>query len=78
MVRIKVSPSLIEGMFRSGYKLGHLIEVISGLPLDAQLRDAKMENGMLALYFSQPRVPDSELQDIQVVLKSIAATPKES
>ena len=75
MVRVFVAPPLIEQFFRSGYKLGYLIEVISGLPMDAQLKEAQMENGLLALYFSQPRVPDTEIQTIDIVLKSIRAEP---
>lgn len=75
MIRVKISPPLIEQILRAGFKLGKLIEVIDGLPLNAQLYEAAMEDGMLALYFTQPTVPNTELQDLSIVLKSIQAVP---
>lgn len=76
MLRVVVQPTLIEQFFRSGYKLGYLIEVLTGLPADAQLTSAAMENGLLALYFKQIRVPDEEVVDLAITLKSIRAIPE--
>lgn len=78
MLRVPIEPTLVEQLFRSGYKLGYLIEVLAGLPADAQLKNAVMEDGLLVLYFSQIRVPDTEVETIQIVLRSIAATPVEA
>ena len=77
MIRVAIKAELIENTLKSGFKLGSLIEVINGLPYNSRLVNAEVdkETGFLYLYFSQPTVPDSEVSNIAIVLKSIQATP---
>ena len=70
MIRVSITPELIEKTLRSGNKIGSLIEVIDGLPFNVRLVDAKMEGGYLRLYFSQSTVPDTDLSDLNIVLKA--------
>jgi len=70
MIRVSITPELIEKTLRSGNKIGSLIEVIDGLPFNVRLVDAKMDGAYLRLYFSQPTVPDTELSDLNIVLKA--------
>lgn len=75
MIRVSIVPGLLENCLRSGYKLGKLLEVVNGLPMNAQLVRAEFEGGLLRLYFSQPTVPDSELSEINITIKSVEAKP---
>jgi len=75
MIRVAITAELIENTLKSGFKLGSLIEVINGLPSSVQLVKAEFDNGLLYLYFSQPTVPDTELSDLAITLKSIRAIP---
>lgn len=77
MIRVAITADLIENTLKSGFKLGSLIEVINGLPSNVQLVKVEFDNGkgFLYLYFSQPTVPDSELSDLTITLKSTRAVP---
>ena len=77
MIRVAITTELIENTLKSGFKMGSLIEVINGLPSSVQLARAEFsrEKGLLYLYFSQPTVPDSELSDLAITLKSVKAVP---
>lgn len=77
MIRVPVQGSLIEGAMRSGYKFGMIFEVLVGLPMDAQLCGVEFEKetGMIVFEFSQPRVPDSEVVELNLVLKATPAQP---
>lgn len=77
MIRVAIAAHLLEQCLRSGFKMGYLLEVINGLPMNAQLTGAEMnkERGVVYLHFSQPNVPDSEWSDLEITLKSIRAIP---
>ena len=70
MIIVSVAPELIESVLRSGNKIGKLIEVVEGLPYNAQLVDAKFEGGVVKLIFSQPNVPDTEWSEVKVIIKA--------
>lgn len=75
MLVVQIHAGLIEKTLRSGNKIGSLLEVIEGLPYNAQLVDARMDTrlSILNLYFSQPTVPDTEVTELRVSFKSEAA-----
>lgn len=75
MLRVKIAAHLFEGCLKSGYKTGYLFEIIEGLPMDCQLVNAEFSDGYVTLCFSQPRVPDTMIEDLNITIKSIVATP---
>lgn len=77
MITVPVQGHIIEGVMRSGYKMGMLFEVLVGLPMDAQLVDVtyEKENGIIVFHFSQPRVPDTDVTELKMVIKGIPARP---
>jgi len=75
MITVPVQATLIEGCMRSGYKMGMLFEILVGLPMDAQLVNATFDNGMVVFHFTQPRVPDTEVTELNMVIKGIPARP---
>lgn len=77
MIRVRIASHLFENCLKSGYKTGYLIEVMQGLPFDCQLVNAEYGTGHVLLYFSQPRVPDDQIEELNIVLRSIQATPVE-
>ena len=77
MIHVPVQAQVIEGCMKSGFKMGTLFEVMVGLPMDAQLVGSHFEKdkGLLVFHFSQPRVPDEDVTELQMVIKGIPARP---
>lgn len=77
MIRVRIAAQLFEQCLKSGYKTGYLLEIIQGLPMDCQLIDASFDkqDGTVILMFSQPRVPDTQLEDLNISIKSVKANP---
>jgi len=77
MIRVAITAQRFESTLRSGFKLGTLIEVINGLPYNAQLANAEFDKGKgyVYLYFTQPNVPDTDITDLAITLKSVQARP---
>jgi hypothetical protein len=73
MLRVTITAQLIEQTLRSGNKIGSLLEVIEGLPFNAQLVDAKVEGGYLRLFFAQSTVPNTEIVDVNISVKARSA-----
>lgn len=73
MIRVSITPQLVEQTLRAGNKIGSLLEIIEGLPFNVQLVDAKVEGGYLRLFFTQPTVPDTEVTDLRIAVKARAA-----
>lgn len=77
MIRVQIASHLFEQCLKSGYKTGYLLEIIQGLPMDCQLVNVEFNksDAWVVLYFSQPRVPDSQIEDLSISVKSILANP---
>lgn len=73
MLRVQITPNLVEMVFRAGFKTGGILEVMEGLPYNAQLADAKIEDGKLTLYFSQSTVPNETIEELRIGMKMHAA-----
>jgi len=77
MLHVPIAATFFEQALRSGYKTGYLLEILTGLPMDAHLVGASFneEKGQVDLYFSQPRIPDTDITDLTITVKSIRAEP---
>lgn len=77
MIRVQIAAHLFEQCLKSGYKTGYLLEIVQGLPMDCQLVEAQFDkvNATVVLWFSQPRVPDSQIEDLNISLKATVAKP---
>lgn len=73
MLRVSITPQIIEQTLRAGNKIGSLLEIVEGLPFNAQLVDAKMEDGYLRLFFAQSTVSNTEITDLKIAVKARAA-----